>query len=80
MKLVHGSPYVIQIFDQFVEEGKFNMVMEHFEHQKYDQFVDKLEIKDIQEIALKCLMGLESMHESAIVHNNIKPSNVLIDP
>ncbi len=78
-KLNH--PNIIQVMDFGKEDGMPYMVMEHIDGEDLKKLLLHKKIKGIQkryDIILQIGIGLDYLHENNIIHQDIKPENVLV--
>jgi serine/threonine protein kinase len=76
------DPHVVQVYDVGQEEGWPFLVMQYIEGQDLKALIDErapLPVARAEDIALQILAGLESIHQTGILHRDIKPQNVLLD-
>ncbi|MEM9445552.1 MAG: protein kinase [Verrucomicrobiota bacterium] len=63
-------------------QGAF-LVMELFEGQNLEQILDEsgaLSLSTFWKLAKEVLLGLKAAHDNNILHNDIKPSNIMVRP
>lgn len=73
------SKYVITL-ETFIRHNDHTvLVMPFFEHDYFQDYVDKLRISEIQLYMLSLFSALEALHACGIIHRDIKPSNVLFN-
>ena len=76
------DPHVVQVYDVGQEDGWPYLVMQYIEGQDLKELISErgpLPIDRAESIALQILGGLESIHQTGILHRDIKPQNVLLD-
>ncbi len=75
-------PYIIKVFDvgQWMHIGYFTM--ELVEGQPLKSYILKNEdtLEDKIELLIKICAGLKAAHDQHVVHRDIKPQNILVDP
>lgn len=74
-------PNVVAIYDIGSDEGKAYIAMEYVEGpnlHKYLTSKGKLEVREAVSIVIQTASALEAVHESGIIHRDIKPDNILI--
>src|SRR5215210_5622974 len=82
-RLVH--PNIVQVFDsgQDPEVGRHYIVMEYVEGQTLAQMLrerPQLPVEEAVEIVSQACEGLEYAHRHAVIHRDVKPGNLLINP
>ena len=80
-----SHPNLVTIFDSGRDEatGYFYYTMSYIEGPSLSQLLkerDHLPIKEAIDLTCGVLEGLEQLHERGIVHRDIKPGNILVDP
>ncbi|MGY1747524.1 serine/threonine-protein kinase [Blastococcus sp. SYSU D00695] len=76
-------PHVTTVFDVVEADGRPWLVMEHVPSSSLQQLVEehgRLPWPTVARIGLDVLAGLEAAHRAGIVHRDVKPGNVLVDP
>ncbi len=76
------DPHVVQVYDVGQEDGWPYLVMQYIEGQDLKALIrdrGPLPVERAEDIALQILGGLESIHQTGILHRDIKPQNVLLD-
>jgi serine/threonine protein kinase len=82
-KLVH--PNVVQVYDSGYdpESHRHFIVMEYVEGESLGQMLRerrRLSVKEAVEITSQACTGLEYAHRHAVIHRDVKPGNLLINP
>jgi eukaryotic-like serine/threonine-protein kinase len=75
-------PCVTRVYDVVEEEGKPWLVMEHVSSRSLQEILESegpLSPAAVATIGLDLLAALDAAHDAAIVHRDVKPSNVLVD-
>lgn len=80
-----NNPYLIKYIDRKInkEDNEIWILMKYFPIDLRTYFNDNLNIINetiFKNIAFQILSGLNSIHKSKIIHNDIKPENILYDP
>lgn len=77
-----AHPNVLQVFDFGVTAKRPFIVSEHMPTSlaKHLEQVGKLSEEDVVSLTLQAAYALSAVHGSGIVHGDLKPSNLLIDP
>jgi Nif-specific regulatory protein len=73
-------PSIVKIYDYGqIESGQPYFVMEYVEGPHFDAaLVKKLPLKDLYSILVDICLGLEYLHEYGLIHQDIKPDNILL--
>jgi len=77
-----SDPHVVQVFDVGQEEGWPYLVMQYVEGQDLKDLINErgpVPVQRATDLTLQILDGLESIHQTGILHRDIKPQNVLLD-
>ena len=82
-KLVH--PNVVQVYDSGLDPGahRHYIVMEYVDGPTVNQVMrerGRLAPDDAVEIAAQACQGLEYAHRHGVIHRDVKPGNLLINP
>src|ERR1700754_4097565 len=83
-------PHIIPATDFFVEDGLHCLVMPYIDNQSLEERMDKnkdsstgkrppLPLQEAVAIALQVLQALDYAHQHAVIHRDVKPSNILLD-
>ena len=76
-------PYIIKVFDIGEWKGVFYFTMELVEGETLKAYIERSDIKEIEDklkLLIKVCDGLHSAHTKGIIHRDIKPQNILINP
>jgi len=77
-------PNIVPATDVFQIEGRSHLVMPYFEGQNLEVRLKKenppLTVLEVRSITGDILSALEYAHSMGVVHRDVKPSNMLIDP
>lgn len=75
------EPHVIKIYDSFIEDNSFYMVLELCKQSLLDVINEKeyLNEKDIQIFCRQIFSAISECHKHSIAHRDIKPNNILLD-
>lgn len=77
-----NHPNIAKIFDGgILKEGIHYLVMEYVAGQPIDEYVSEKQLttKEIIQIVIKVLAGLQHAHNQFILHRDLKPANILIN-
>ncbi|WP_407268006.1 Stk1 family PASTA domain-containing Ser/Thr kinase [Radiobacillus sp. PE A8.2] len=78
-----SHPNIVSIFDVGEEDGIYYMVMEYIDGmtlKKYIQTYGPIEVEEAIDIMKQITSAITHAHANEIVHRDIKPQNILIDP
>ncbi len=75
-------PYIVTVFDAGMADGLCYLVMEYVEGSTLRQRLaaGPVEPRDALDVMPQVAEALQHAHESGVVHRDVKPENVLIDP
>lgn len=74
-------PNIVNVYDVGSENGMHFIVMEYVEGITLKTYIEKkgqLSFKEATSIAIQVARGIESAHNKAITHRDIKPQNIMI--
>lgn len=82
MKL--SNPYILKVFNYERHSPWEFLVMEYIDGKNLREITKSsrdrhIPLKDLIQIAIHCLEGLGHAHDLNIIHNDLKPSNIMID-
>src|SRR4051812_44748456 len=76
-------PRVARVYDVVEEDGRPWLVMEHVSARSLQDIIEErgpLPPAAVAQIGLDVLAALEAAHGAGIVHRDVKPANVLVEP
>ncbi|MDC3416440.1 Stk1 family PASTA domain-containing Ser/Thr kinase [Aquibacillus salsiterrae] len=78
-----SHPNIVNIYDVGEEDNIYYMIMEYVEGmtlKKYIQMYGPVEVEEAIDITKQITSAITHAHANEIVHRDIKPQNILIDP
>ena len=82
-----GSPNLIKMYDWAIDRKtcETRILMEYMPYNMRNYFSNPQHINNLTENSLKkltyqILLGLNALHKNRIIHSDIKPENILLDP
>lgn len=76
-----SSPYVVTVYDQGEEGGRFHFVMERVDGRPLSSYMGEgssLRLEQTVRWGMQICEGLADAHEAEVVHRDIKPDNIMI--
>lgn len=77
LKEIGGSSNVMDVKMCFLHKGHVAIVMPYFPHEKFQDYVYKLTVTEVQEYMMQLFIALRRVHSFNIIHRDVKPSNFL---
>jgi eukaryotic-like serine/threonine-protein kinase len=78
-----ASPHIVTAFDAGEADGRDFLVMEYVEGKNLAELVQErgpLPTEQALDYVLQAARGLEHAHAAGIIHRDVKPTNLLLDP
>ncbi|MEM7395927.1 MAG: serine/threonine-protein kinase, partial [Verrucomicrobiota bacterium] len=78
-----SHPNIVQIHTLGNRKGEDYIVMEYIDGPSLDQLIEQqgqLDELDFLNLALDVTRGLKAAHDAGLIHGDIKPENIMIDP
>ncbi|SFL98255.1 serine/threonine protein kinase [Gracilibacillus orientalis] len=78
-----SHPNIVNIFDVGEEDQIYYMVMEYVDGMTLKQYIQlhaPIEVEEVIEIMTQVTSAITHAHENGLIHRDIKPQNILIDP
>lgn len=78
-----NHPSIVAIYDWGEESGTYYIVMEYVDGQSLAQILDRdgrLSIEQVTRVAIDVAAALGFAHDGGVVHRDVKPGNVLVNP
>jgi serine/threonine protein kinase len=76
-------PNIVTIHDVCHQDGSYFIVMEFIEGKTLDQVVaqsGRMPLPRVQRIVSQVVEALEHAHQRGLIHRDIKPTNIMVDP
>ncbi|WP_433419315.1 protein kinase domain-containing protein [Microtetraspora malaysiensis] len=75
-------PAVVHIYDAFIDDGSPWIVMAYIEGTSLDRRIERqiLSEREIARVGRDVLAGLAAVHEAKVLHRDVKPANIIVDP
>lgn len=76
-----SHPHIVSIYDAFVEQDRFFLIMEYLGGESLDNFCQKetlLPVKQVTEIIFQCAKALDYAHQNGVIHRDIKAQNIIL--
>lgn len=76
-------PSVVRIYDTGEAQGLPYFSMEYLQGQTLDELVNRdtiptMTLREIRDLGLEILSGLEAAHQAGVIHRDLKPANVML--
>ncbi|MGN8645045.1 Stk1 family PASTA domain-containing Ser/Thr kinase [Gracilibacillus sp. HCP3S3_G5_1] len=78
-----SHPNIVNIYDVGEEDQIYYMVMEYVDGMTLKQYIQlhaPIEVEEVIEIMTQITSAISHAHENGLIHRDIKPQNILIDP
>lgn len=77
-----GGPNIIKLLDICMDKvsNTPSLIFEHFSPLNLKHIVKKMNLEDIKIVLYQLLESLAFCHSRGIMHRDVKPSNIIIDP
>ncbi|MEV6863782.1 protein kinase [Streptosporangium subroseum] len=75
-------PTVVDIYDAFMDDGLPWIVMAYIEGTSLDRRIERqtLSEREIARVGREVLAGLAAVHDAQVLHRDVKPANIVVDP
>ncbi|MGV9777618.1 protein kinase domain-containing protein [Streptosporangium sp. NPDC003464] len=81
-------PAVVDIYDAFMDDGSPWIVMAYIEGTPLDRRIEQqalarrqgLSEREIARVGREVLAGLAAVHDAQVLHRDVKPANIVVDP
>ncbi|MGW3362339.1 protein kinase domain-containing protein [Streptosporangium canum] len=81
-------PAVVDIYDAFMDDGSPWIVMAYIEGTSLDRRIERqtlsrreiLSEREIARVGREVLAGLAAVHGAQVLHRDVKPANIIVDP
>jgi len=82
LRNITGGPNVISLLDVVRDPSRqyHSLIMEYVENVEWKQLLPALTELDIKYYMFQLLKALDFVHSRGIIHRDVKPGNVMIDP
>ncbi|MFF4777068.1 protein kinase [Microtetraspora fusca] len=77
-----SHPAVVDIYDAFMDDGSPWIVMAYIEGTSLDRRIERqtLSEQEIARVGRDVLAGLAAVHQAQVLHRDVKPANIIVDP
>lgn len=79
-----SHPNIVSIYDVGDEEQIYYMVMEYVDGMTLKQYIQlhapPIEVEEVIDIMTQITSAISHAHDNGLIHRDIKPQNILIDP
>ncbi len=74
-------PYLAQVFDVGVEQGRQFIIMEYISGQTFSAWIRRFQptVPRIAAVLAKAARAVDAVHKQGALHLDLKPSNILVD-
>ncbi|GAA4235987.1 hypothetical protein FHR32_001058 [Streptosporangium album] len=75
-------PAVVDIYDAFMDDGSPWIVMAYIEGTSLNRRIERqiLSEREIARVGREVLAGLAAVHDAQVLHRDVKPANIIVDP
>lgn len=80
-KIIQDNPHLLKVYEILEDDGRYYIISELMHGgELYDRILamKKFTEKDVANICIQILRGLNYMHKKNIAHRDIKPENILM--